>query len=104
MFLHSNQDKKTFPEATPGKVLVSGEAVVKGERVFALTIVQGRDPEWTNRVFFARFDSTATWLDDLEPAFGDNEFFFDPKIRAMYDGRWQPEWAIGDEDEEELTA
>jgi len=90
--------------ATPGKVLVSGKAVVKGERIFALTIVQGRDPEWTNRVFFARFDSTATWLDDLEPAFGEPEFFFESRMRAMYDGRWEPDWVMGDDEDEELSA
>ena len=90
--------------ATPGKVLVDGVAEVNGERVFVLKVIQGRDPEWTNQVFFARFDSTATWLDDLEPAFGGDEFFFDPHMRSMYDGGWQPEWAAGDDEEEELSA
>jgi KamA family protein len=90
--------------ATPGKVLVSGKAVVKGERIFTLKVIQGRDPEWTNRVFFARFDSTATWLDDLEPAFGEPEFFFESRMRAIYDGRWEPDWVMGDDDTEELTA
>jgi L-lysine 2,3-aminomutase len=90
--------------ATPGKVLVDGIAEVNDERVFVLKIIQGRDPEWTNRVFFARFDSTATWLDDLEPAFGEREFFFDRRIRAMYDGSWQPDWVMGDDEDEELSA
>ncbi|MGD8440168.1 MAG: lysine 2,3-aminomutase, partial [Holophagae bacterium] len=90
--------------ATPGKVLVDGITTINGERVFVLKIIQGRDPDWTNRVFFARFDSTATWLDDLQPAFGEPEFFFDPYIRSMYDGVWQPDW-VGPEDEgAELTA
>jgi KamA family protein len=89
--------------ATPGKVLVDGVTVIGDERVFVLKFIQGRDPEWTNRVFFARFDAAATWLDQLEPAFGEREFFFDPEIRAMYDGRWRPEWA-DDEDDEEMTA
>ncbi len=91
--------------ATPGKVVVDGVSVIGDERVFVLKILQGRDPEWTNRVFFARFDAAATWLDELEPAFGEREFFFDPQIRAMYDGRWRPEWADGEaEDDEEMTA
>jgi KamA family protein len=90
--------------ATPGKVLVDGIAEVNDERVFVLKIIQGRDPEWTNRVFFARFDSTATWLDDLEPAFGEREFFYDRRIRAMYDGSWQPDWVMGDDEDEELSA
>jgi len=91
--------------ATPGKVLVDGVTTIHDEKVFVLKMVQGRDPEWANRVFFARFDSQATWLDDLQPAFGEHQFFFDPYIRAMYEGVWQPEWARQAEDTgEELTA
>jgi len=91
--------------ATPGKVLVDGVTTIGDERVFVLKIVQGRDPEWTNRLFFARFDSAASWLDDLEPAFGEREFFFGPKIRAMYDGGWQPDWVgLDDADDGEMTA
>jgi len=90
--------------ATPGKVLVDGVATIRGEKVFVLKMAQARDPDWVNRVFFARFDSQATWLDELQPAFGDRQFFFDPYIRAMYEGSWQPEWAGGDDASEELTA
>jgi KamA family protein len=90
--------------ATPGKVLVDGVTTVDGERVFVLKIIQGRDPEWTNRVFFAHFDSSATWLDDLRPAFGEPEFFFDPSIRSMRDGVWRPDWVEPDDEEAELTA
>jgi KamA family protein len=90
--------------ATPGKVLVDGVASIGGDKVFVLKMVQARDPEWVNRVFFARFDSQASWLDELRPAFGEHQFFFAPFIRAMYEGRWQPEWAGGDDADEELIA
>jgi KamA family protein len=90
--------------ATPGKVLVDGVATIEGDKVFVLKMVQARDPEWVNRVFFARFDSQASWLDELRPASGEHQFFFDPFIRAMYEGRWRPEWAGGDDANEELTA
>jgi KamA family protein len=88
--------------ATPGKVVVDGVTTVGREKVFALKIIQGRDPAWTNRVFFARFDSTATWLDDLEPVFDEREFFFASAIRAMYEKRWQPDWM--EDETEELSA
>ncbi|MCC7507851.1 MAG: lysine 2,3-aminomutase [Planctomycetes bacterium] len=68
---------------TPGKVMIDGIADIRGEKVFVLKFVQARDPAWTNRVFFARFDSRATWMDDLKPAFGEKEFFFEPEMRAM---------------------
>ena len=90
--------------ATPGKVLVDGVATIRGDKVFVLKMVQARDPAWVNRVFFAQFDSQAAWIDELRPAFDERQFFFEPNIRAMYDGRWQPEWAGGDDASEELTA
>ena len=65
---------------TPGKVLVDGLAKIHGERVFVLKFIQGRDPDWANQVFFAKFDPQATWLDDLEPAFGDDKFFFESDV------------------------
>ena len=55
--------------ATPGKVCVDGVVEVAGEKVFALHLIQARDPELVGRPFFARFDPSAVWLSDLEPAF-----------------------------------
>jgi KamA family protein len=66
--------------ATPGKVLVVGVAEVHDEKVFVLKFLQGRDPQWVGRPFFARFNPEATWLTDLEPAFGDDQFFFEEAI------------------------
>jgi L-lysine 2,3-aminomutase len=55
--------------ATPGKVCVDGVAEVAGQKVFALHLIQARDPDLVGRPFFARFDPGAVWLSDLEPAF-----------------------------------
>jgi L-lysine 2,3-aminomutase len=63
--------------ATPGKVLVDGVARIHGQRVLALRFVQGRDSRWVNRIFFAAYDETAEWLDELRPAFGQEKFFFE---------------------------
>ena len=73
--------------ATPGKVLIDGVTSVNGEKVFVLKFLRGRNPEWVGKPFFARFDPEATWLDDLEPAFGEREFFFEEEFRAMSAGR-----------------
>jgi len=78
--------------AAPGKVLVDGVAHVNGQEVFVLKMIQGRDPEWTNRVFFARFDPLATWLDQLKPAFDQSEFFFERSLREMAVDEWRPSW------------
>ena len=69
--------------ATPGKVLVDGVAQIGGEKVFVLKFIQARDPRWVGRPFFARFDPEATWLDQLEPAFGEEEFFFETPLRQI---------------------
>lgn len=69
--------------ATPGKILVSGVADIRGERVFSLKFLRGRDPLWVGQPFFARFDAEATWLDDLEPAFGATEFFYEERMREI---------------------
>ena len=79
--------------ATPGKVLVVGEAEVHGERVFVLQLIQGRDPEWVGRPFFARWDPRASWLTDLEPALGEREFFFEPALAAIRREGRAPAWA-----------
>jgi KamA family protein len=55
--------------ATPGKVCVDGVAEVAGTQVFVLRMLQARDPALVGRPFFARYDPTAKWLTDLEPAF-----------------------------------
>ena len=53
-----------------GKVVLDGAPVVHGERVFALRLLQARDPGLVGRQFFARYDRDAYWFDDLEPALG----------------------------------
>jgi L-lysine 2,3-aminomutase len=70
--------------AGPGKVEVQGVADVLGERVFVLRLLQGRNPDWVNRPFFARFDEHATWLDDLTPAFGEERFFYHDEYRSRW--------------------
>ena len=79
--------------ATPGKVLVVGVATIHGEKVFVLKMIQGRDPEWVNRIFFAAFDPTATWLDELEPAFGARRFFFEGEFQETTLNNWMSDWA-----------
>jgi KamA family protein len=69
--------------ATPGKVVVQGTADLAGQRVFVLQFIQARDPDWVGQPFFAQFDPRATWLDQLRPALGQREFFFEPALRQM---------------------
>ena len=69
--------------STPGKVEVLGVQEVAGEKVIVLRFLQGRDPDWVGRPFFAKYDPDAMWLDQLEPAFGADSFFFEDGLRAF---------------------
>ncbi|MBN3963634.1 hypothetical protein [Nostoc sp. NMS8] len=69
--------------ALPGKVAVDGVTEIYGEKVFVLSFLQGRDPDWCKRPFFARYDDKATWLTDLVPAMGEKEFFYENKLKEI---------------------
>jgi KamA family protein len=64
--------------ATPGKVGVDGVVDIAGQKVFALHLIQARDPRLVGKPFFAQYDPGAVWLSDLRPAFADR-FPFDPE-------------------------
>jgi len=61
----------------PGKIQVLGISEIMGQKVFVLRFLQGRNPNWVNRPFYAEYDPDAIWLDDLYPAFGEDRFFFE---------------------------
>ncbi len=67
----------------PGKVEIQGVTEIHGEKVFVLRFIQGRNPDWVQRPFFAKYNDEATWLNHLEPAFGEAKFFFEDELAAM---------------------
>jgi KamA family protein len=73
--------------ADPGKVEILGVTKAAGKKVIALRMLQGRNPDWVMRPFFARYDANATWLSDLRPAFGEERFFFEEELGQRYSAR-----------------
>ena len=69
---------------TPGKVHIIGITEVMGEKVLVLKMIQGRNHDWVNKPFFAKYDPKAIWLDDLVPAFGEEKFFFEDELQDMF--------------------
>ena len=69
--------------AGPGKVEIQGVTEINGEKVFVLRFIQGRNKDWVQRPFFAKYDEKATWLNHLRPAFGEEKFFFEDEYEAM---------------------
>ena len=66
--------------ATPGKVHVIGTANLHDQKVIVLRFLQGRNPNWVQIPFFAKYDEKAIWLDDLKPALTE-KFFFDEEMK-----------------------
>jgi KamA family protein len=69
--------------ATPGKIQVLGVTKIHGKKVIALRFLQGRNPDWVHRPFFAEYDEKATWVDELVPAFGEERFFFEEEEMSV---------------------
>lgn len=70
--------------ANPGKIQVLGMTEVRGEKLIELRFIQGRNPDWVHRPFFAQHDETATWLNELKPPFGEKQFFFEQELEEFY--------------------
>jgi len=71
--------------ATPGKVQVDGISQINGKKVIVLRFLQGRNPDWVSKPFFAEYDENAIWLDDLKPAF-EEKFFYEDELNQKYSG------------------
>ena len=69
--------------ATPGKIQVLGVSDAGEKKVIVLRFLQGRNPDWVHRPFFAEYNENAIWLDDLKPAFGD-KFFYEDELASMF--------------------
>lgn len=69
--------------AEPGKVEIQGVTEIKGEKVFILRFIQGRNEDWVQWPFFTKYNSDATWLTDLQSAFAEEQFFFEDEYLQM---------------------
>lgn len=69
--------------AAPGKVHVVGTASIGGEKVFVLQFLQARNPQWTGKPFFAKYDEKVSWLDQLKPALGEKTFFYENELEEL---------------------
>lgn len=71
--------------SAPGKIQVLGTVNVNEEKLFVLQFLQGRDADWVNKPFFAKYNPDAVWLNDLEPALGKKKFFWEDEFNSLYD-------------------
>ena len=66
-----------------GKLGIAGTPTINGETLFALKFFSARNPAWIERMFFAKLNPDAVWFDQLEPAFGDKEFFWEKECAEI---------------------
>lgn len=80
--------------AEPGKIHIIGVTEINGEKVLVLRFLQCRNPQLVDIPFFAKYNANATWFDQLEPAFGEEQFFFEKKnliskAQGEFDRSWE---------------
>lgn len=66
-----------------GKIRILGVIERNGEKHFALDFLQGREADWVGRPFFARYNPTAVWIDDLQPVPEEPHFFYEEDLTSM---------------------
>ncbi len=79
---------------TPGKVQILGTAEIMGKKVIVMRMIQGRNPDWVARPFFAEYDDKAIWIDQLKPAFGEEKFFFEDELNKILHKDAMPELTV----------
>jgi hypothetical protein len=65
-----------------GKISILGTAEVNGETLFALKFSEGRNMEWLDKVFLAKYDRSTNNVGLLEP-YDTEEFFFETELTAI---------------------
>lgn len=63
-----------------GKISLLGTAEINGETVFALKFNEGRNMDWMDTVYFAKYDEKENTIEKLKPYFGDKHFYEDELI------------------------
>jgi lysine 2,3-aminomutase len=61
--------------SSSGKISLLGTAEINGEKVFALKFNEGRNMDWMDRVYFAKYDENENTIEKLKP-YGTNEYFY----------------------------
>jgi len=69
--------------ANPGKIQVLGTVDVGKKKAIALRFLQGRNPNWVQRPFLAKYDEDAIWIDELKP-FSGKQFFYEDEMEKTF--------------------
>lgn len=65
--------------SSSGKISLLGTAEINGEKVFALKFNEGRNMDWMDRVYFAKYDEKENTIEKLKP-FGSDKHFYEDEL------------------------
>lgn len=65
-----------------GKISLLGTAQINGEKVFVLKFNEGRNMDWIDGVYFAKFDEQQHTIEKLIP-FGADKFFYEDELHEI---------------------
>jgi len=66
--------------SSAGKISLLGTAEINGETVFALKFNEGRNMDWMDKVYFAKYDELENTIEKLKPYEGNKHFYEDELI------------------------
>jgi hypothetical protein len=67
--------------SSAGKISLLGTTVIDGEKVFVLKFNEGRNMDWMDTVYLAKFDPNENTIANLKPYKGEKHFFEDELIQ-----------------------
>lgn len=65
--------------SSAGKISILGTAEIKGETLFALKFNEGRNMEWLDKVYLAKYDENENTIDKLK-SFESGRHFFEDEL------------------------
>jgi len=66
----------------PGKIQILGTIDIRKKKAILLNFLQGRNPNWVQRPFLAKYDQNAIWIDELRP-FSGKKFFYEEELEKI---------------------
>jgi L-lysine 2,3-aminomutase len=87
--------------SSAGKISLLGTTEVRGEKLFVLKFNEGRNMEWLDRVYLAKFDPRQNTIEKLEPYEGGKHFFQDElrEIERNLEASFEEEFGTEEHDQ-----
>ena len=68
--------------SSAGKISLLGTTELKGETLFVLKFNEGRNMEWIDKVYLAKYDDKENIIEKLKP-YESDKFFYEDELREI---------------------